>query len=52
MKFLKKLLENGVVAFSAGKKPMRVRMLLPITLTDEHIDEIFSLIEKTVLETI
>lgn len=52
MKFLKKLLYNGVVAFSAGKKPMRVRMLIPVTLTDEHIKEIFSIIEKTILETI
>ncbi|MFZ4712813.1 MAG: aminotransferase class III-fold pyridoxal phosphate-dependent enzyme [Bacteriovoracaceae bacterium] len=52
MKFLKKLLENGVVAFSAGKKPMRVRMLIPITLTDEHINEIFSIVEKTILETV
>lgn len=52
MKFLKKLLDNGVVAFSAGKKPMRVRMLIPITLTDEHIKEIFSIVEKTILETI
>lgn len=52
MKFLKKLLENGVVAFSAGKKPMRVRLLIPITLTDQHIKEIFSIIEKTILETI
>jgi 4-aminobutyrate aminotransferase-like enzyme len=52
MKFLKKLLDNGVVAFTAGKKPVRVRLLLPITLTDEHIDEIFSIIEKTALETI
>jgi 4-aminobutyrate aminotransferase-like enzyme len=52
MKFLKKLLENGIVAFNAGKKPVRVRLLIPVTLTDHHINEIFSIIEKTVLETI
>lgn len=51
-KFLKRLLENGIVAFNAGKKPVRVRLLLPITLTNQHIDEIFSIIEKTILETI
>lgn len=51
-KFLKKLMENGVIAFSAGKKVVRVRMLIPITLTESHIDEIFTIIEKTVLETI
>lgn len=49
-KFLKKLFDNGVIAFSAGSDPVRVRFLLPITLTDEHLNEIFSIIEKTILE--
>lgn len=51
-KFLNSLFENGVIAFSAGKSPMRVRMLLPITLLDEHIEEIFTIIEKTALEVL
>ncbi len=50
MKFLKKLLENGIVAFSAGRGPVRVRFLLPVCLTDEHIAEIFGVIEKTLNE--
>jgi 4-aminobutyrate aminotransferase-like enzyme len=46
-KFLHKLFENGIIAFSAGQKPTRVRFLLPITLTDKHIDEIFDIIKMT-----
>ncbi len=49
-KFIRKLFENGIVAFSAGRGPVRVRFLLPISLKDEHIDEIFQILEKTVHE--
>jgi 4-aminobutyrate aminotransferase-like enzyme len=51
-KFMKKLFENGVITFSAGKEPTRVRFLLPISILDEHIKEVFSILEKTILETI
>ncbi len=51
-KFLKKLFENGIISFSAGKDPVRVRFLLPLPLLDEHIDEIFSILEKTILEIV
>lgn len=51
-KFLKKLFDNGIIAFSAGKNPVRVRFLLPLCLTDEHIHEIFQILEKTILETV
>lgn len=51
-KFMKKLFENGIITFSAGKEPTRVRFLLPLPLLDEHIDEIFSILEKTVLEIV
>ena len=51
-KFIKKLFDNGIVAFMAGKEPTRVRLLIPLTLTDEHINEIISIIEKTVLAEI
>jgi len=49
--FLKNLFKNGVIAFSAGKSPTRVRLLTPVTLTETQIDEIISIIEKSVLET-
>lgn len=51
-KFIKKLFDNGIISFSAGKDPMRVRFLLPLTILDEHIDEIFKIVEKTVLEVV
>jgi 4-aminobutyrate aminotransferase-like enzyme len=51
-KFMKKLFENGIITFSAGKEPTRVRFLLPLSILDEHITEIFSIVEKTILEVI
>lgn len=50
--FLKKLFENGIVAFSAGKDPVRVRFLPPLCLEDKHLDEIFAIVEKTILEVV
>ena len=47
--FIKKLYENGIISFIAGNNPTRVRFLLPLSLTDDHIEEIFSIIEKTTL---
>ncbi len=50
--FVKNLFNNGVISFSAGKDPARVRFLLPISLTDQHIDEIFRIIDLTIAQTI
>lgn len=50
-KFLKVLFKNGVISFLAGKVPCRVRFLLPLSLTDEHIDEIISVVESSLIET-
>jgi len=50
--FLLNLYQNGVIAFSAGKEPTRVRFLLPVCLTDENIDDIFSIIEKSINQTL
>lgn len=50
--YIKKLYENGIISFMAGKDPTRVRFLLPLCLTDEHIEEIFRIIEGTTLEVI
>jgi len=51
-KFIKKLFDNGIISFSAGKNPMRVRFLLPLSIKDEHIDDIFQIVEKTIIETL
>lgn len=50
--FLKKLFENGIVAFSAGKDPVRVRFLPPLCLEERHLDEIFTIVEKTIHEVV
>jgi 4-aminobutyrate aminotransferase-like enzyme len=49
---MKKLFDNGIITFSAGKDPTRVRFLLPLSLLDEHIEEIFMILEKTIMEII
>lgn len=49
---IKELFNNGVLVFSAGSNPTRIRLLLPVCLTDEHIEEIFKIIETTVLQVI
>lgn len=47
-RFIKTLFQNGVMAFFAGDTPCRVRFLPSVgTLSDQHIDEIFKIIELT-----
>ena len=48
--FMKKLFNNGVIAFGCGKGPYRVRFLIPACIEDKDIDVALSLIEKTILE--
>lgn len=50
LNFVKKLFEDGVIAFIAGKDPTRVRFLLPVSITNEQIDDVLSIVEKTALE--
>ncbi|EQC43456.1 aminotransferase class III-fold pyridoxal phosphate-dependent enzyme [Bacteriovorax sp. Seq25_V] len=51
-KFVKDLFDRGLLVFTAGSAPTRVRMLLPVCLTDEQIDIALKIIEETVIETI
>lgn len=48
--YVKRLFDNGVISFIAGSDPTRIRLLIPVTLTSDHISEIFSIIEKTISE--
>lgn len=48
--FLKKLYNNGVIAFNCGKGPFRARFLIPASIQDQDIDIALSIIEKTILE--
>ncbi len=49
LSFVKHLFNEGIIAFIAGKDPTRVRFLLPVCLTEDHIKEIFDIVEKSVL---
>lgn len=48
--FIKKLFNNGLIAFSCGKDPVRIRFLVPAIISDQEIDLALSIVEKTVLE--
>ncbi|WP_437226651.1 aminotransferase class III-fold pyridoxal phosphate-dependent enzyme [Planctomicrobium sp. SH661] len=49
-KFLDALFHAGVMAFSAGANPTRIRMLPPFGVIEDHqIDEVCSIIETTLL---
>lgn len=50
--FIKKLFNNGLIAFSCGKDPVRIRFLVPAIIQDYDIDIALEIIEKTVLEGI
>lgn len=49
--FLHSLFKNGVVAFTAGKEPVRIRFLMPIgAVTLKDIDAVCGIIEATLQE--
>jgi 4-aminobutyrate aminotransferase-like enzyme len=47
---LKVLFKNGLVSFSCGRDPYRVRFLLPAILNDRDIQNAKAVIEKSILE--
>ncbi len=47
---LKRLFNNGIVAFNCGKGPFRVRFLIPATIQDQDIEVAKKIIEKSILE--
>ena len=48
--FVEKLYDAGVIAFTAGGTPKRVRFLLPVgVITVEDIDAVVEIIEKTLI---
>jgi acetylornithine/N-succinyldiaminopimelate aminotransferase len=49
--FLHRLFDAGVMAFSAGQNPMRVRFLPPMAvITENDIDQVMEIVERTLLE--
>ncbi|MFN7904772.1 MAG: aminotransferase class III-fold pyridoxal phosphate-dependent enzyme [Pseudobdellovibrionaceae bacterium] len=47
---LKKLFQKGVIAFSCGKEPVRIRFLVPAIIQDEDIDVALKIIEECLIE--
>ncbi len=50
-KYLKELFNNGVIAFTSGHDPaVRVRFLIPTSITDEQIEEVLKIVEATAIK--
>lgn len=47
---IKKLFANGIIAFSCGKDPVRIRFLVPAIIENQEIDLALKIVEKTILE--
>ena len=47
---LKRMFNNGLIAFNCGKDPIRVRFLVPATIEDKDIEIARQIIEKSLLE--
>jgi acetylornithine/N-succinyldiaminopimelate aminotransferase len=47
---LTRLYANGIIAFSCGKSPVRVRFLIPAVIKDSDIDLAEKIIEKSILD--
>ncbi|HEU4427501.1 MAG TPA: aminotransferase class III-fold pyridoxal phosphate-dependent enzyme, partial [Myxococcota bacterium] len=43
---LKAAFEEGLLVLGAGKDPMKIRMLLPVNVSDEELDAGFETLEK------
>ena len=51
--FAQKLFQNGVISFTAGLNPTRIRFLLPTPIMQPHdVDAVFAILEKTLKETV
>jgi 4-aminobutyrate aminotransferase-like enzyme len=45
---LRAAFEEGLLAFHAGANPTKIRMLLPVNVTDEELDAGFAIFEKAI----
>ncbi len=46
--FIKKLFQNGLIAFSCGKDPVRIRLLVPAIIENQDIELALQIFEKTI----
>ena len=49
-KLIKVLFANGVMSYTCGKDPLRVRFLVPAVITSEQIREAIGIIDKSIHE--
>ena len=49
-KLLQTLYKNGMISFSCGKDPVRLRFLIPAILQDKDIEAAKKILEKSILE--
>lgn len=49
-KLIKVLFANGLMAYTCGKSPMRIRYLVPAIITQEQIREAMMILEKSIHE--
>ena len=47
MKFINQLFKNGIISFMNGTTKKNISLLIPLSILDEHIEEICKIIEKT-----
>jgi acetylornithine/N-succinyldiaminopimelate aminotransferase len=47
---IKKLFNNGLIAFGCGKDPVRIRFLVPAIIQDHEIDIAVQVVEQTILQ--
>lgn len=49
---IKRLFQNGLIAFGCGKDPYRIRFLIPAVISDQDIQVAIKIIEKSILEEV
>ncbi len=48
---IKKFFQNGLIGFSCGKDPVRIRFLVPAIIQDSEIQLALQIVEKSILES-
>jgi acetylornithine aminotransferase len=46
---MERAFEEGLLVFTAGSKPTKIRMLLPVNTTDEELESGFTMLEKALV---
>jgi 4-aminobutyrate aminotransferase-like enzyme len=49
-KLIKVLFSNGLMTYTCGKNPLRIRFLVPAVINKEQINEAMMILEKSIHE--